>query len=249
MKAGRPATPHDMTERGLQRIATTREYTYESLGDRFERLSSPYDTQRRIDVLVDEFLPDSAVVGKTALEVGCGLGFFSQRLAERGAIVTACDLGPELVRRTRQRVGCMAVVGDALTLEQQFGPNSFDLVVSSECIEHTPDPDAALRQMIAVVRPGGYLSVSTPNVWSGGLLCAWRLAIGARPFDGLENFSSWHSIMRTITEAGATIVQQRGLHLFPFQLPLHSFSRWCDRHLQPLGGLMINICVLAQKPH
>ena len=155
-------------------------------------------------------------------------------------------LGPGLVRRTRERVACTGVVADALALEEQFGRNSFDLVVSSECIEHTPDPDAALRQMIAVLRPGGYLSVSTPNVvwWPVVRLAT---AIGARPFDGLENFSSWPSISRAISESGATIVQQRGLHLFPFQLPLHSLSRWCDRHLQPLSGLMINICVLAQK--
>jgi 2-polyprenyl-3-methyl-5-hydroxy-6-metoxy-1,4-benzoquinol methylase len=241
-----PATRHDADQRGSQRTPNRREYAHQSLGDRFELALSHYDTRRRIDVLIDEFLPAAAVTGKTALDVGCGLGFFSERLVQRGAIVTACDIGPELVRRTRERVGCTAIVADALALEERFGPDSFDLVVSSECIEHTPDPDAALRQMMAVLRPGGYLSVSTPNV------CWWpvvRIAtmIGARPFDALENFSSWRSIRRTITGAGGTILEERGLHLFPFQLPLHSLSTWCDRHLQAVRGVMINICVLAQK--
>ena len=246
MKPAQPAVPQNTLEGVLRRIPDDREYAHEALGDRFERALSPYDTRRRIEVLVDEFLPDAAVAGKAALDVGCGLGYFSQRLVERGALVTACDLGPELVRRTRERVGCTAIVGDALAPDRQFGHDRFDLVVSSECIEHTPDPDAALAQMIAVLRPGGYLSVSTPNV------CWWpavRLAtaVGARPFDGLENFSSWRSIRQAISQAGASILEERGLHLFPFQLPFESLSRWCDRHLQPLRGVMINICVLAQK--
>jgi 2-polyprenyl-6-hydroxyphenyl methylase/3-demethylubiquinone-9 3-methyltransferase len=242
----RPAIPHSTSDDIRPRIPDAREYSHETLGERFERALSPYDTRRRVEVLIDEFLPDSAIAGKSVLDVGCGLGFFSRRLAERGALVTACDLGPELVRRTRERVGCTAVVADALALEHQFGPDRFDVVVSSECIEHTPDPDGALRQMVAVLRPGGYLSVSTPNVvWWPAVRFA--TAIGARPFDGLENFSSWRSIRLAIAQAGATIVEERGLHLFPFQLPVEPLSRWCDRHLQPLRGLMINICVLAQK--
>jgi 2-polyprenyl-3-methyl-5-hydroxy-6-metoxy-1,4-benzoquinol methylase len=235
-----------MPEDVRPRIPDAPEYAHETLGERFERALSPYDTRRRVEVLIDEFLPDSTIAGKSALDVGCGLGFFSQRLAERGALVTACDLGPELVRRTRERVGCVSVVADALALEHQFGHDRFDLVVSSECIEHTPDPDLALQQMIAVLRPGGYLSVSTPNVvWWPAVRFA--TATGVRPFDGLENFSSWRSIRRAITRAGATVVEERGLHLFPFQLPLEPLSRWCDRHLQRLRGVMINICVLAQK--
>ena len=35
---------------------------------------------------------------------------------------------------------CEAVVADAMNLTARFPPDSFDIVVSSECIEHTPDP-------------------------------------------------------------------------------------------------------------
>src|SRR5262245_16190249 len=82
------------------------EYVHELLGDRFERALSVYDTGRRVEVLIDQFLPDAAIIGKSALDVGCGLGFFSERLVQRGAQVTACDLGERLVERTRQRAGC-----------------------------------------------------------------------------------------------------------------------------------------------
>jgi 2-polyprenyl-3-methyl-5-hydroxy-6-metoxy-1,4-benzoquinol methylase len=228
------------------RTISPQEYVHEALGDQFDQALSLYDTHRRVEVLIDEFLPDSMVTGKTVLDVGCGLGHFSRRLVQRGASVLACDLGPGLVDRTRRLAGCEAVVGDAMHLVERFGRDRFDVVVSSECVEHTPDPARALAQMVGVVRPGGYLSVSTPNVvWWPVVRVA--TAIGARPFDGLENFSSWRSIRRTLQLAGADIVRERGVHLIPFQLRLEPVSRWCDDHLQCLRGAMINICVLARK--
>jgi 2-polyprenyl-6-hydroxyphenyl methylase/3-demethylubiquinone-9 3-methyltransferase len=222
------------------------ELAYERLGDRFADALSSYDTRRRVDVLVDGFLTNEMIRGKRVLDVGCGLGFFSERLASRGATVTACDIGPGLVDRTRQRVGCDAVVADALCLVDTFGRDRFDAVVSSECIEHTPSPLDALTQIVAVVKPGGLIALSTPNrLWQPIARTASRL--GLRPFDGYENFSTWTSIRRTFEREGAEVVAERGLHLFPFQFGLHGLSTWCDEHLQGARALMINLCVLARK--
>jgi 2-polyprenyl-6-hydroxyphenyl methylase/3-demethylubiquinone-9 3-methyltransferase len=230
----------------LLRVPTAAEYCHEAMGARFDSALSSYDTQRRVETLIDDFLRSTGLAGKSVLDVGCGLGFFSERLVHLGANVTACDIGAALLERTRERAACEVVLADALDLVSHFGRDRFDVVVSSECIEHTPAPRAALQQMVSVLRPGGYVSVSTPNVlWSPVVRLA--SATGMRPFDGLENFSSWGSMRRTLTQAGARIVRQRGLHLVPFQLGLDSFSGWCDRHLQCVRGLMINICVLAQK--
>ena len=223
-----------------------REYVHERLGDDFERSLSTYDTQRRVETLIDEFLVGRMRPGATALDVGCGLGFFSERLAHIGANVTACDLGPKLVEATRQRVGCEGIVADALQLTDAFGTDGFDVVVSSECIEHTPDPRAAVRQMARVLKPGGYLSLSTPNiVWYPVVKLATVLR--ARPFDGFENFSTFGSLTQVLESEGVELVEARGLHLYPFQLRMHGLSRWCDRNLQPLKPLMINICLLGQK--
>jgi hypothetical protein len=97
-----------------------------------------------------------------------------------------------------------------------------------------------------VVRPGGFISVSTPNrLWRPVVTLATRLKL--RPFDGYENFSTWRSLRAALDDHGADVVREYGLHLFPFQLPLHRLSAVCDRRLQPLRGLMINLCILAVK--
>ncbi|MEA3212630.1 MAG: 2-polyprenyl-6-hydroxyphenyl methylase / 3-demethylubiquinone-9 3-methyltransferase [Chthoniobacter sp.] len=228
------------------RQPTAKEYIHEQLGAEFETALSEYDTRRRVETLIDEFLTDEMVAGREALDAGCGLGFFSQRLHERGAKVTACDLGPRLVERTRQRVGCAAEVADVLQLKAHFGRDRFDLVVSSECIEHTPAPDTAVRQMAEVLKPGGYLALSTPNiVWNPVVRAATALRL--RPFTGHENFSSWRGLRRTLKDAGIEIVRERGLHLFPFQFGMDRLSAWCDRRLQLARGAMINICLLGRK--
>ncbi len=228
------------------RTPSPAEYAHEALGSRFQHAVSSYDTRRRVEVLVDRFLTQDMVRGKDVLDVGCGLGFFSERLHQRGARVLACDLGPGLVEATRQRVGCDAQVADVLDLVSYVGEERWDLVVSSECIEHTPDPARAVRQMVACLKPSGLLALSTPNIWWQPVV---RLSstLRLRPFDGLENFSSWRGLRRTLFDAHATILREFGIHLFPFQLPFHRISRWCDEHLQRLRGLMINICILAQK--
>ena len=230
----------------MTRAIDPKELCHDALGDRFETALSNYDTTRRLETLIDFFLGDVALEGKQVLDVGCGLGFFSERLHARGAEVTACDLGPNLVERTRARVGCEAVVADALRLEQQFGPERFDIVVSSECIEHTPDPLLAVRQMAAVLKPEGLLSLSTPNVlWSPVVKLATWLRL--RPFDGYENFSTWGSLRRTLQESDVDVVREQGLHLYPFQFRMHGLSRWLDDHAQWTRCAMINICLLARK--
>lgn len=223
------------------------EYCHERLGEQFAESLSMYDTQRRVDVLVNEFFTDEMVAGKQVLDVGCGLGYFSEELANRGAIVTACDIGPNLLMATKNRVNCKTVLADALCLSDYFGEQQFDIVVSSECIEHTPDPGRALQQMALVLKPGGYLSVSTPNIlWYP--VVAMATALKLRPFDGYENFSSWRSLRNSLKKSNIQIKSEKGLHLFPFQFSyLNGLSTWCDNHLQFSRNLMINLCILGQK--
>ncbi len=228
------------------RVISEAEYCHERLGDDFETALSDYDTMRRVEVLVEDFLADAATPGTKALDVGCGLGFFSQSLHQRGVDVLACDLGANLVQQTRSRVGCNAVVADALNLVEQFGEGQFDLVVSSECIEHTPQPYEAVKQMAGVLKAGGLISISTPNVvWQSVVRTATRMKL--RPFDGYENFSSWHGLRQTFDDCGIEIVREYGLHPIPFQFRLHRCSRVLERYCQSLRLCMINICILGRK--
>jgi ubiquinone/menaquinone biosynthesis C-methylase UbiE len=127
-----------------------------------------YDTLSRLLLgpLIDGIAADVAAVapaGAQVLEVGCGPGHLSIRLArQHGLDVTGLDLDPAMIARARanaDRPGnsdqCRPsfVVGDVATLA--FPDGSFDLVVSTLPMHHWADPTAGLAEIGRVLRPGG----------------------------------------------------------------------------------------------
>lgn len=231
-----------MSERNLKK----EDLAYESLFDDFQESLNDYDTLRRVEVLIDGFLSEIDLRNKSAIDVGCGLGFFSRRLKELGAIVTACDISQKCVRHVQSQIECEGLQADVMRLGETLSGRTYDVVVSSECVEHTPDPVIAVSEICKGVRPGGWLAISTPNrVWQPVVRSAQKLKL--RRFDGYENFLTWKQLCSTITGMGFRIHRRTGVHLFPFQFGMHSFSRWIDQHAQWSAGVMINMCVLAQR--
>lgn len=220
--------------------------THDRLADRYESVTSAYDLARRLDVLVDEFLGDVDLRGRLVLDGGCGPGRASERLRARGARVVALDLAPRMLALATARGAARAAVGDVARLP--FGEGTFDVVLSTEVIEHTPDPLDSARELYRVLRPGGHLVLSTPNwLWQPVVRAASLLRL--RPFDGLENFPRPAALRRALEVAGADVRDHRGVHLWPFQLrPLLGALRAMDRHGTRLLPLMINQCLHAVKP-
>lgn len=93
------------------------------------------------------------------LEVGCGAGSFTRRLASRARAVTAVDLSPQMIRLARARTaGCENVeylLGDLMRLPLRA---EYDCVVSVATLHHLPLAPA-LGRMKDALRPGGVLVV------------------------------------------------------------------------------------------
>jgi SAM-dependent methyltransferase len=96
----------------------------------------------------------------TALELGCGTGELSRRLALVARKVIALDLSTEMIRVARSRSAgqpnIQFLVGDMMALPLHGG---FDCVVSLNTLHHV-DPVQALRAMRAALRPGGSLLIA-----------------------------------------------------------------------------------------
>jgi 2-polyprenyl-3-methyl-5-hydroxy-6-metoxy-1,4-benzoquinol methylase len=101
--------------------------------------------------------------GGRVLDVGCSGGYLAERLVAAGATVTGIELDPVAAERARgvcERV----LVGDVERIELPFEPESFDAVVCADLIEHLRDPAAFLARVRPLLRPGGRLALTTPNV-------------------------------------------------------------------------------------
>jgi SAM-dependent methyltransferase len=99
--------------------------------------------------------------GARVLEVGCGPGHLSARLAHHGFEVTGLDLDPAMIAHAQANTDRAAnrggrqpsfLVGDVAALA--FPDRSFDLVVSTLSMHHWADPAAGLAEIGRVLRPG-----------------------------------------------------------------------------------------------
>ena len=229
-----------------ERAALNRQLAHDRLVDQFDSLMDDYDVSRRTETLVRDFLAGVELRGALALDGGCGVGGLTVALQQRGARVIAVDIGEQLARQAHRRLGCEAAVGSLLELP--FPDGTFDVVLSSEVIEHTPSPEAAARELYRVLKPGGHLVLSTPN-WLWQLPVRAASVLGLRPYDGFENFLRPSRLRKAIAGAGGEILAHLGIHLWPFQIrPLRPLSRKVDRFGRTLLPVMINQCLHARKP-
>jgi len=112
-----------------------------------------------------EWLEETTVspAGKSALEIGCGLGDDAEELVERGFDVTAFDVSPTAIRRCRERFPDSSVtyrVEDLFDAPADWS-RSFDFVLESYTLQVLPRPERrrAVRAIADFVKPDGTLLV------------------------------------------------------------------------------------------
>ncbi|MGH3033726.1 MAG: class I SAM-dependent methyltransferase [Gaiellaceae bacterium] len=99
------------------------------------------------------------VTPRRVLEVGCGPGYFAERVQrELGAAVVAVDCSPRMVELARAR-GVDARVGDAQDLPLR--DESVECVVANWVLHHLPDFDRGVAELARVLAPAGRLVSAT----------------------------------------------------------------------------------------
>ena len=136
-----------------------------------------------VDSLVEALAPSA---GERILDLGCGDGFLSARLAASGATVVGVDASPQMVAAARERgVDAHCVRGEALPFDSEF-----DAVFSNAALHWMSDQDAVLRGAYRALKPGGRL---VAECGGQGNIAAIRVALmavlSARgvPLERIEN--------------------------------------------------------------
>jgi len=115
--------------------------------------------QRRVKILTTHLKSSDEV-----LEIGCGTGYFTKEIAKTGAQVTAIDISPELLNIARQEITGLNVsflLDNAYELS--FKNDSFDSIVGSSVLHHL-EIDKAISEMFRVLKPGGSIFFTEPNM-------------------------------------------------------------------------------------
>lgn len=148
MAAG-PETERDKIKRRWQRTL------FDGIAERYEASRPGYPAQ-----IVDFVIATAALgAGARVLEVGCGTGQLTERLAHSGFRLTAIDIGPSMIAAARQRLTGADVSFEVTSFENLAAADaSFDLVISAAAF-HWIDPEVAFSKSARLLRPRGWLAL------------------------------------------------------------------------------------------
>ncbi|MGN1402289.1 MAG: class I SAM-dependent methyltransferase [Bacillus sp. (in: firmicutes)] len=140
---------------------TTKE-TYDALSGTYEKdvdHDNPYNAYYERPAMLSKLKDDLS--GTKVLDAGCAAGWYSEKLANRGAEVTGIDMSEEMIEAAKRKAGDRAefFVHD---LEKQlpFGDKQFDLILSSLTLHYIKDWSNTLAEFKRILKPGGRLLFS-----------------------------------------------------------------------------------------
>jgi len=162
--------------------------------------------------VAERLLPRHQGEGFNVLEVGGGAAEFSQRLRHLGHQVTFVDLSSSNVARA-MALGFPAHQLDLNSGLPPFKTGTFDGVIMLEIIEHVVTAEHLLQEVHRVLKPGGFLILSTPNFayWCNRL----RILLGRVSQDEGYHYRFFTpSILRRRLKAAGLVVERTG-HTMP----------------------------------
>ena len=164
--------------------------------------------------------------GARALDLGCGAGLTSVALARRGLHVSAVDFTDAMIQLTQARVvganvanRVFAEVCDAHALS--FADRTFALVIALGLVPWLHTVPLALREIVRVLQPGGYLILTADN--------RARLDYFLDPLHNIE--------LRPVKRRLRSLMEQRGLWRRPQSIRMNLYSR--DELLQLLRDVRV----------
>jgi SAM-dependent methyltransferase len=113
----------------------------------------------------------TAMLGRrpvSVLEVGAGTGWMVKEYQDGGLRSVGVELDANLVSLAHEQLGLSLIPGDITNLDVARLGSSFDIVCSSQTLEHILAPRAALLNMAKAIRPGGIVHIDVPNANSWG---------------------------------------------------------------------------------
>jgi len=192
-----------------------------------EKYEAPYEVGR-VKVLKELFPLGN---GRKALDVGCGPGYFSRELFQRGWRTTVIDSDRENIAAASEYAE-KALLGDATMILSKLPDRGYDLILCLELLEHMPK-ERGKELLVSIEKalgPHGKLILSTPNRLSPEGLGYYYWGQKIRGWGKWDAWDPTHihiysslELIRLLKTVGFTVERTIGYH-YEGLLPL--VGRW-----------------------
>lgn len=209
--------------------------------------NGPFKTLHHINPIRTDYVKQFVnLSGLKLLDVGCGGGVFSESMAVNGANVTAIDLAEESLEVAKLHLyeSNHKIDYQNISVENfsDKNKNSFDVIVCMEMLEHVPDPQSIVGACAKILKPGGWLFMSTINRSAKAMMLGIFVAEhvmglvpkGTHHYDQLIKPSE---LATGIEKTGLKVKDICGMKYNPV-----STKAWLEQH-----DVSINYLIAAQK--
>lgn len=155
------------------------------------------------------------------LDVGCGGGVLAEGLAKKGALLTGIDVERDAVATATQhaREAQLSLSYTCVPIED-FDASPFDAITCMEMLEHVKNPDLIIQHCVRLLKPGGYLFLSTINrtlkAYASVVIAAeYVLGLLPRQTHDYEKFIKPSELAELTRNAGLEIVGLEGMDYHP----------------------------------
>lgn len=188
----------------------------------------------------------ASLAEKQVLDVGCGGGILAEAMAAKGANVTGIDLAEKSLKiaklhlfESEQKVDYQLISVESKAQEK---PEHYDIVTCMEMLEHVPEPSSVINACAQLVKPGGWVFLSTlnrnPKSYMLAILGAeYLLGLLPRGTHDYARFLKPSELTRMTRAAGLEAVEVAGMHYNPF-----------SRHVSLNQDASVNYLIACRKP-
>lgn len=214
------------------------------MGKTWSDFAGAEGTHEEVMRLIQKYL--QPLQGRKVLEMPCGSGLFAQKMSEAGLDVAAMDIEANDPYYYREDRRILADANEGLP----FADGEFEALVSIEGIEHLENPSYFLRECARVIKTGGFIVLSTPNVDSIKSRRHVYTKGYHRYFNPMDDRTkmSWHvHPVDMIFLKGAC--QRAGLNILEISVNQMKYKSWFEELTRPLLTRKLPVDMRGKIPY